>query len=122
MGGLGWNAAEGVLSPATVRQQPELHALFAKLWEEYDAQTYVEQVEALLASSTWDLLPQVTVPSLIMAGKDDAYAPPDEIDRFAAGIPNLIQRIEIPDCGHMSFLEKPEVFAEAVAGFLNGRP
>ena len=120
MEGLGWGAASGVLSPGVARAQPEFHALFAQLWEAYDAQTYVEQIEALLAGSAWDVVPRVTVPCLLLAGRDDSYAPPEEIDRFAAALPNLVKRVEWPECGHMSFLEKPETFAEEVAAFLAG--
>lgn len=120
MAGLGWGAAAGVISPAVARAQPEFHALFAKLWEAYDAQTYVEQTQALLAASAWEVAPRVTAPCLLLAGRDDSYAPPEEVDRFAAALPSLVKRVEWPDCGHMSFLEKPEAFAEEVAAFLAG--
>jgi 2-succinyl-6-hydroxy-2,4-cyclohexadiene-1-carboxylate synthase len=68
----------------------------------------------------WDSLPQVNVPTLLIAGAEDA--------KFVAiaqqmrdQIPNA-QLAIIPDAGHTTHLEQPERFAETVQRFLALQP
>jgi 3-oxoadipate enol-lactonase len=60
----------------------------------------------------------VTVPTLIISGTDDQYAPPASIQEFAREFPSP-PRVEIlEETGHLPFLERPDAFAAAVSLFL----
>ena len=62
-------------------------------------------------------LPDIKVPTLIIVGADDAsfLAP---ADYMAAKIPNA-RKVVIPDAGHASNLDQPEIFNQAVLEFLH---
>ncbi|HLH62187.1 MAG TPA: alpha/beta fold hydrolase [Ktedonobacteraceae bacterium] len=70
------------------------------------------------ADST-DLLPGIACPTLVVVGEQDALTPPDVARDYAAKIPNALF-ITIPNAGHLSNLEQPEAFLQAIGGFLRG--
>ena len=64
-------------------------------------------------------LARITVPTLVVVGKEDVIAPPDEARAIAEGLPD--GRLEVvPDAGHLSPLENPQAFNEVVLRFLRG--
>jgi len=120
MAGLGWKATVGVFAKATIMDFPEMSALFARLWENYPSEVYVETLDALLAASAEDVPPRVHVPCLVLSGEEDAYAPPAESENFAKAFPpHLVKRVVMRDCGHMTFLEAPARFAKEISAYLN---
>ncbi len=64
-----------------------------------------------------DLLPQITVPTLVIVGERDALIPPSVAQEYAEKIPGA-QFAVIPYAGHLSNLEQPEAFLEVVHNFL----
>lgn len=64
-----------------------------------------------------DLLSSISVPTLVIVGEQDALTPPAVAQAYAAQIPNA-QYTTIPYAGHLSNLEQPEAFLQAVRGFL----
>jgi pimeloyl-ACP methyl ester carboxylesterase len=61
-------------------------------------------------------LPNIKVPTLIIVGEEDtAFLAP--ADYMAAKIPNA-RKIVIPNAGHASNLDQPQMFNQAVEGFL----
>lgn len=68
------------------------------------------------ADST-DLLPAIICPTLVLVGEHDVLTPPDVARDYASNIPNA-QFVVIPDAGHLSNLEQPEAFVQALSGFL----
>jgi len=62
-------------------------------------------------------LNEIKVPVLIMAGEFDMPDVHAHAGAINAGISGS-QRIIIPDAGHLIPLEQPELFNEAVTGFL----
>jgi len=68
------------------------------------------------ADST-DLLPTIACPALVLVGEQDVLTPPAVAQDYAAQIPNA-QFMSIPNAGHLSNLEQPEAFLQAVSGFL----
>lgn len=63
------------------------------------------------------LLPQIACPTLVITGELDGPAPPADARLMAERIPGA--RLEIiPRAGHLSNLERPEEFTEAVRSFL----
>jgi len=71
---------------------------------------------ALRGDST-DLLPTITVPTLIIAGKDDQLIPPKESEMMAAQIPGATLHV-IPGAGHLPSVERAGLFNDALGKFL----
>ena len=63
-----------------------------------------------------DLLPQITVPTLVIVGDEDSITPPSMSQTLADNIPNAQLKI-IPQAGHLSNIEQPEIFNRAVREF-----
>jgi pimeloyl-ACP methyl ester carboxylesterase len=73
----------------------------------------------LLASRTFDgrpLLPSIRVPTLVVAGADDAITPVAQSKELAAGIAGAQLEV-LAQAGHQAPLEQSERFNELVAGF-----
>jgi pimeloyl-ACP methyl ester carboxylesterase len=62
-------------------------------------------------------LAAITTPSRVITFTDDQISPPHLGAEVAAAIPGC-DLVEIPHCGHLGHLERPDVFNEAVLDFL----
>ena len=114
--GTGASVAAANFAPATLARQPELVALFERLFESQDPEAYVRCCRILIGASA--ALPGIRLPCLAVTGSDDVYAPPELVAAFAAGLPVPAPVHVIPDCGHLPFLEAPDAFAGLVESFL----
>jgi len=74
-----------------------------------------------LREDTTDLLPSLPCPSLVIVGQEDVPSPPEEMRSMADKLPKS-QFIAIGDAGHMTPLEKPDVFNSAIETFLGMLP
>jgi 3-oxoadipate enol-lactonase len=63
------------------------------------------------------LLAGVSVPALVVVGEEDTLTPPDESRSMAERIPGA-ELVVIPGAGHLSSLERPEAFDQALGRFL----
>ena len=63
-----------------------------------------------------DLLPLITVPTLLIWGAQDVRSPLSVARQFERALP-ATKLIVIPHCGHVSNLEQPERVNEAVREF-----
>jgi pimeloyl-ACP methyl ester carboxylesterase len=68
-----------------------------------------------------DLLPHIAVPTLLIWGELDARSPLSVARQFEHAIPDT-QLVVIPGCGHVSNLEQPTQFNEAVRDFCRAHP
>jgi pimeloyl-ACP methyl ester carboxylesterase len=68
-----------------------------------------------------DLLPRIAVPTLLIWGERDARSPLSVARQFEDAIPGA-KLVVIPDAGHVSNLEAPEPFNEAVREFCRAHP
>ena len=68
-----------------------------------------------------DLLPRIAVPTLLIWGESDARSPLDVARQFERAIPDT-KLVVIPDAGHVSNLEQPELFNRAVREFCRAHP
>jgi len=64
-----------------------------------------------------DLLSSITCPTLVLVGEQDVLTPPQLAQEYATKIPGA-QFVVIPHAGHLSNLEQPQAFLQAVSGFL----
>jgi 3-oxoadipate enol-lactonase len=107
-----------LLTPETVSKRPEL----VKRVRDMMLRTKPEgAAAALLGMSERDdqtqLLSQITVPTLIMVGRDDAITPLADSETMHRGI--VGSRLEVFDhAGHVSNLEQTESFNEVLRTFL----
>lgn len=67
-----------------------------------------------------DLLKDITVPSLVIAGKSDKIVPLEIMKNMADSLPNSTF-VEFEDVGHLSALEIPEEFNSVVLSFLDSK-
>ncbi|MFJ9563368.1 alpha/beta fold hydrolase [Streptomyces fuscichromogenes] len=63
------------------------------------------------------LLTKVTVPALVVVGRDDTYTPVSDAEAMHALLPDAALRV-IDRAAHLPNLERPEEFNEALAEFL----
>jgi pimeloyl-ACP methyl ester carboxylesterase len=54
---------------------------------------------------------------LVLVGREDALTPVDLSQEIAAGIPGAKLEI-VPECGHLSTLERPEAVNHALRAWL----
>jgi pimeloyl-ACP methyl ester carboxylesterase len=66
---------------------------------------------------TFSLLEGIKVPTLLLTGDADLFAPPFVLGLFAARIKNA-ESVIVPEAGHSAYWEQPEVFNRAVLGFI----
>jgi len=67
-----------------------------------------------------ELLPQIATPTLILVGEQDALTPIADARILFERIPDAQLEV-IADAGHLSNLERPDVFTELVTRFLRER-
>jgi pimeloyl-ACP methyl ester carboxylesterase len=68
-----------------------------------------------------DLLPRITVPTLLVWGELDVRSPLGVAHQFRDAIPDTTL-VVIPDAGHVSNLERPGIFNDAVREFCSAHP
>jgi pimeloyl-ACP methyl ester carboxylesterase len=61
----------------------------------------------------------VAVPTLVIVGRDDVLTPPAQAEALVAGIRGA-RLVVLDGAGHLSNLERPARFNEAVRSFLDG--
>ena len=100
--------------------RPSDHAV-RRLTELASAQTAEAMAEATVAISRrpdhTDLLPRISVPTLVIVGEHDEVTPPPLATVLATGIPDARLAV-IGGAGHMTALEEPEEWAALVIEFL----
>jgi pimeloyl-ACP methyl ester carboxylesterase len=100
-------------------------AEFVPLLEQMHADVRPESMRTALSlmaeTDQRDLLPHVDVPTLLIWGEQDRRSPLGVARQFEEAIPDT-RLVLIPDAGHVSNLEQPERFNEAVREFCRGHP
>ena len=66
---------------------------------------------------TFAMIETITVPTLLLTGDADPFAPPPVMRMFAARVKGS-QSVVIPEAGHSAYWEQPEFFNRAVLDFL----
>lgn len=108
--------ARGMVHPAHVGG-PVFEAILAMFARRTPAQ-FEGQIAALLGrADTTPLLAGIACPTLVLTGREDAWAPPAQHEAIAARIPRA-QLVIVDDCGHMSTMERPEALTQALADWL----
>ena len=88
-----------------------------KIMSAIPPQTYRKAVELLTTFDRRAQLGDIAVPTLLVAGSDDATAPASLMARMAEKIPGA-ELVVLPGCGHLGPMDQPAAFNAALEGFL----
>jgi len=82
-------------------------------------QAFVRQQKAIMHRvDSRPLLPTIRCPTLVLVGKEDAATPVELSDEMAAAIPGA-RLVVVPDCGHLSTMEKPEAVTRELVAWMS---
>ena len=96
--------------------QAVAHAV--RMMAQVPPETYRQAIALLTTFDRRELLSQIRVPTLLVAGSADRVAPPAVMRRIAERIPGA-EYAEIEGCGHLGPMEQPMRFNEIVLAFLH---
>ncbi len=94
----------------------EFLPLLAEIAATVNPESLGMQLSVMAAADQRDLLPRIAVPTLLIWGELDARSPLSVAHQFEQAIPDT-KLVVIPGSGHVSNLEQPERFNEAVRWF-----
>lgn len=110
-------AMRRLFAPAYQAEHPELIEERRARFVAVDAETFHAACAALATLDLRDRLAEVRVPALVLVGEHDEATPPAMAHELAAGLPNAALTI-LPGCAHVPQLQEPELFLDAVRGFV----
>lgn len=100
------------------RDDQDLKYLVHVMADETGPDAFIRQQTALKARPDYrGGLADIRCPALVLVGDGDALTPPDRAEEIAAGIPGA-RLVKVPDCGHLSTLERPEAVNRALVEWL----
>ena len=110
---------QSLLAAQTLAEKPEVVARVREMVAKTDPRGAAAAQRGMAARRDYcGDLPQISVPTLIVAGRDDGVRKPIDAETIRVGIKS--SRIEIiDDAGHLMNIEQPEIFNAAVLEFLN---
>jgi len=80
---------------------------------------YVRQQKACLTRpDSRPLLPTIRCPTLVLTGAQDELLPPFLSEEMAAAIPGA-KLVQVPDCGHLPSIERPEAVNQELIAWLS---
>jgi pimeloyl-ACP methyl ester carboxylesterase len=105
-------------SPATKKDEGKMRRLRCMM-ERAHPEGVISALKALAERrDSGDLLPQINLPTLVVAGRDDAsITPPDTVRRIAEGIKGA-EFVELENSAHLPPFENPEGFNSLLLDFL----
>jgi pimeloyl-ACP methyl ester carboxylesterase len=96
----------------------ELTAIVHRMAQETGPEAFVRQMKAIISRpDSRPLLASIRCPTLVLVGDGDVATPPELNREIATGIPGA-KFVLVPDCGHLSTLEKPQAVNAALTEWL----
>lgn len=96
---------------------PELYTKAFNIFRQNRKKPYLAATRATFSIDYRPYLPKITTPSLILTGELDKVTPPKASQFMHEQIKNSELCI-LPNTGHLSKMEQPELFNQAVHGFI----
>ena len=110
-----------LLGETTRRTRPDVVERVRSMVLSNSPESIAGAIRALMTRpDSTPLLPTIHVPTLIVVGDEDTLTPPDQADAMQRAIPGS-ERVVIAGAGHLSNLEQPSAFNDALARFLDHR-
>ncbi|QDK38161.1 alpha/beta fold hydrolase [Bdellovibrio sp. NC01] len=97
---------------------PRLQKIFLQMTEDTGIDAFLRQQNAIMSrpDSRPDLK-NILCPTLVLGGREDKLTPPEVMSEIANGLPRS-EYVTIPNCGHASTLEQPELVTNALVKWL----
>jgi pimeloyl-ACP methyl ester carboxylesterase len=110
--------AQGMVDPNRLHDGPLIEAIVS-MFERKSVQIFAAQVRALLERrDATQLLARIGVPTLVLCGRQDGWAPVHQHEEIAARIGGAATLQVIENAGHMCTMEQPAAVAEALLQWL----
>lgn len=111
--------AQGMVHPVRL-DDVKLIGDILDMFERKTVDIFAHQILALLdRPDATPVLQRINVPTLVLCGREDSWAPVSQHEKIAALIPDGYAMLRIIEqCGHMSTMEQPEAAAEALCHWL----
>jgi pimeloyl-ACP methyl ester carboxylesterase len=111
------NWLQGMVHPSRLQDAPLVESIVS-MFERRSIEEFAAQIQALLMRpDATPVLPQIAAPALLLCGEQDAWSPPAQHREMERLIPGS-RFIAVPDCGHMSPIERPGAVNSALRGWL----
>jgi len=109
--------ARGMVHPERLADASLMQAIHSMI-ERAGVAQFEAQIRALLARpDRTALLPDLRLPTLVLCGREDGWSPLSRHEQMARLIP-ASRLVAVPECGHMSTMERPEAITNALAAWL----
>jgi pimeloyl-ACP methyl ester carboxylesterase len=108
-------------APGFAERESDTYAAFVrkKSQDRQPLYAYRRQLEASLTHDTYDRLPEIACPTLVITGLEDLVIPAENSRVLADRIPNA-RLIAVRNAGHLFFIEKPAETVATIRDFLVG--
>ena len=121
----GMTAVAQMFMPATfcqtaIAENREYVQTFQDAFCATDPQAFNTGLQAIAELDFLDRLDQITVPTLVVVGTDDALTPPEHAKAIAAQIADA-RLVLLDGAGHMSNLDNADEFTQLLTEFLDAR-
>ncbi len=95
-----------------------LKSIVRAMAEETGPGAFLRETQAIMSrADARPVLSTITCPTLVLVGDGDQLTPPKLAEEIAAGIRGA-PLVVIPDCGHLSTLERPAAVNQALAEWM----
>ncbi len=96
----------------------DLEAVVLRMLRDTGPAAFVRQERAIMARQDMrPMLPGIEIPTLVLVGEQDILTPPELAREIAEAI-EWASLVVVPDCGHLSTLERPEAVNHALEAWL----
>ena len=101
------------------QNDPAMTGIVRQMIDETGAEAFVRQMQAIMSRpDSRPLLTSIRCPTLVLVGDGDVATPPEFNKEIADGIPGA-SFVVVPECGHLSTIERPEAVNAALAAWLD---
>jgi len=110
--------ARGMVHPSRLTDAPLMDAIHSMIVR-IGIEKFEAQINALLTRpDRTELIISLRLPTLLLCGHDDAWAPLSRHEEMAQLIAGS-RLVDVPVCGHMSTMERPEAVSAALSDWLD---
>jgi len=100
------------------REDAALRGIVHAMAEDAGAEAFVRQLTAIMHRvDSLPGLPDIRCPTLVLVGDADVPTPPERAAEITDGIAGA-RLVTIPDCGHLTALERPDTVTQALVEWL----
>jgi pimeloyl-ACP methyl ester carboxylesterase len=102
----------------SLREGTPLKSIHVAMCRDVGAERYVRQQTACMTRiDSRPMLGSIRCPTLVIVGAQDEPTPPALAEEIAGGIAGA-RLVKVPECGHFSTIERPEIVTKELIAFL----